>query len=403
VDVCVVGGGPAGMTLALLLAHKGIKVLVLEKNRDFSREYRGEVLMPRFTQMFRQVHLDRWLEKLPHLKLKFGELYFHGRRVGKLDFSKIAPDVPYALWLPQVVLLEALHEKAKAFPSFDLWFGSSVKHLVKSGADVTGVVAQKDGKEIEVTARVTIGADGRYSTVFKDGEFEVEYEDYRFDILWFTIPKPAGYDNTFRVLFSTGKSVLLLPKYPNAIQAGILVAPHELAELRKSGIEPLKKELKAISPIFEDFVENHMKDFTVFHPLQAHLHFVKEWAKNGCLLVGDSAHCCSPAGAIGVSMAVGTAIVTADVLVKALKSSSGTLQKSVLDNVQRSREADVRRVHQIQMRLTGGALGNLVPIRWLLPFVVTLLARTPIFRRFQRQLMRLPAPLPIAPDLAFAD
>src|SRR5690242_18096476 len=127
VDVCIVGGGPAGMVLGLLLGSQGIKTLVLEKHRDFSREYRGEVLMPRFTQMFKQIGLDQWLMHVTHLKLEHGEIYIRNRRVAKLDFSSLVPEVPYALWMPQPKLLDALAEKAKSYPSFDLWFSADAK------------------------------------------------------------------------------------------------------------------------------------------------------------------------------------------------------------------------------------------------------------------------------------
>ena len=164
--------------------------------------------------------------------------------------------------------------------------------------------------------------------------------------------------------------------------------------------ESVRKELKSLTPLFNDFA-NQMKDFTVFHPLQAHLHFVRDWAKDGCLLIGDSAHCCSPAGAIGVSIAVGTAIVAADTILKGLRQGDGVLSKTILDEVQKKRSADVREVHAIQMRLTGGLLGSLLPIRFVLPTLVTLLARTPFFTRVQRRLMALSRPLPVTEELGF--
>lgn len=400
IDVCIAGGGPAGMVLGLCLAQQGVNVLVVEKNRDFTREYRGEVLMPRFTQMFRQLGLDGWLDSLTHLKLKFGEIYFQRRLIGAFDFSNATAEAPYARWMPQKVLLDGLHERAKAFPNFEIWFGASVKKLTKNGERVTGAVVHRGNENIEVEARVTVGSDGRYSTVLKEGKFEIEYENYNFDILWFNIPKPDGYENTFRILFSTRRNFLLLPKYPDSIQAGILVDPHELSKMREAGIENLRAELKAGSPLFWKFADE-LKDFTPFHPLQAHLHMVKRWAKDGCLVIGDAAHCCSPAGAVGVSMAVGTAIVAADVIAKALRGGEETLSAATLDEVQRTREPDVRRVHRIQRRITGGRVGRFIPVRILLPIIVTLLARTPLFRRMQRRLMALPAPLPISSEMRF--
>lgn len=398
VDICIVGGGPAGMVLGLCLAARGVKTLVLEKHRDFHREFRGEVLMPRFTQMFRQIGLADWLLTLPHLKLKSGEIYFRDRHVGNFDFSRSIPEVGYALWIPQTPLLDGLAKKAREYPSFDLWFNADVKKKIEGQALPT-VSAIVDGESVEISARAIIGADGRFSTLLKELKSEFEYEEHNFDILWFDIPKPTGYHNTFKVLLSLKHSYLFLPKHPDSIQVGILVAPRELAQMRAQGIESLRQELLQASPLFKDFATN-LKDFSILHPLQAHLHLVKEWASDGYLLIGDAAHCFSPAGAIGVSMAVGTAIVAADVITKALSSGDGVIPKAVLQSVQQKRDKDVRTVHRIQRRLTGGGLATLLPVRFLLPFLVTLIARTPLFRKFQRQLMGLPGgKLPISTDL----
>ncbi len=401
VDVCIVGGGPAGMVLGLLLAHHGVKTLVLEKHHDFAREYRGEVLMPRFMQMFRQIGLEEWLDALPHLKLKQGEIYFREKKIGAFDFSKAAPDAPYALWMPQTQLLNALHDRGKSLPNLEVWFDADAKTLVEEDG-VSGVVVQKGTEKVTVSSRVTVGADGRFSTVFRQAGLALEYEDYKFDLLWFSIPKPKDYDNTFKVLLSMKRSYLLLPKFPDSIQVGILVGAGELSRMKTQGIDVLKTELKTANPLFHEFADK-LHDFTEFHPLQARLHMVRNWAKKGLLLIGDSAHCCSPAGAIGVSMAVGTAIVAADVIREALQKESGVLSYDALSEVQRLREWDVRNVHKIQRRLTGGLLANILPIRFLLPLIVTLLGKTPIFLKFQRQLMSLAGPLPVEPGLGFRE
>lgn len=399
VDVCIVGGGPAGMVLALLLAHRGVKVLALELHKDFAREYRGEVLMPRFSQMFRQLGLEDWLLGLPHLKLKYGDISFAGKPVGRLDFSAACPEVPYALWMPQPVLLKGLFDKAKSLPSFDMWFSAPVKRLIQNGA-VQGVQTVHGGEPVEVHARVVVGADGRYSTVLKDGGFEYEYQDHKFDILWFSIPKPKDYDNTFRVLLSTKRSYLMLPKFPDSIQVGILTGPKGMQEVKEVGIEQFKKDLAEAHPAFRDFAAS-VKDFSIFHPLQAYLHLIKSWAKDGCLVIGDAAHCCSPAGAIGVSMAVGSAILAADVITKGLRTEKGILPASVLGEVQRIYEPEIRKVHAIQKRVTGGQFSRLLPARLLLPIAISLIARTSFFRKAQKQLMALAEPLPVSADLAF--
>ena len=45
-DLCIVGGGPAGMMAGLLFARAGVKTLVLEKHGDFLRDFRGDTVHP---------------------------------------------------------------------------------------------------------------------------------------------------------------------------------------------------------------------------------------------------------------------------------------------------------------------------------------------------------------------
>ncbi|WP_425160350.1 FAD-dependent oxidoreductase, partial [Candidatus Binatus sp.] len=44
-NAVIVGAGPAGALLAYLLARRGVAVTLLERQTDFSREFRGEILM----------------------------------------------------------------------------------------------------------------------------------------------------------------------------------------------------------------------------------------------------------------------------------------------------------------------------------------------------------------------
>ena len=163
VDVCIVGAGPAGMILGLLLAHQGIKVLVLESCHDFERESRGEVLMPRFIQMMRQTGLLSHLEKYPHLKLKNFEFHYKDKVLANVDFAGLCPQAPFALWMSQTVMLNALLEKAAAYPNFQLFFGVTVRDVIQEDGKIVGVIATRRTEQFEVRARVTVGADGRAS------------------------------------------------------------------------------------------------------------------------------------------------------------------------------------------------------------------------------------------------
>src|SRR5689334_159539 len=117
-DIVIAGGGPAGMMLALMLSARGIPTLVLEQHKDFEREYRGEVLMPRFTQMMKQLGLFSWLETYPHLKLQGFGFFLGEKKLVTLRADELSPEAPFMLWMPQTVMLNALHERCKTYSAF---------------------------------------------------------------------------------------------------------------------------------------------------------------------------------------------------------------------------------------------------------------------------------------------
>ncbi len=397
VDVCIAGAGPAGMILALLLAHQGIKVLVLESQHDFEREYRGEVLMPRFIQMMRQIGLLSYLEKYPHLKLKNFEFHYKDRILTKLDFTGICAEAPYALWMPQTVMLNALHEKAAAYPNFQLLFGVTARGVIREGEKVVGVMATRRAEQFEVRARVTVGADGRVSAIRKTAEFKMEYEDYDFDVAWFTVKRHAQFENTVRAFFTPRRTYLVLPKYPDLFQCGILVGKGEFSEIRAQGIDAMKQELLNAHPSLHDFARQ-LTDFEPFSMLQARVSYVARWAQEGCLLIGDAAHTCSPAGAIGVSVAAATAIVAADVMIKGFKR--GDLSLATLSKVQMLRGSDVQRIQTMQNFFTAAAFLKYPRLRPLALLSISILARTGIMPKFFRRIAVMDEPLPIDPAIS---
>jgi 2-polyprenyl-6-methoxyphenol hydroxylase-like FAD-dependent oxidoreductase len=402
VNTCIVGGGPAGLMLGLLLAKRGAQVLVLEGHETFDREFRGEVLQPSTAHLLDELGLLEYMLAQPHSVLESGKIRLNGRQAGELSFKRISPEYPYAIWMPQPIFLSALLRKAEPLPSFQCWMGAKVSRLVQQDGVTVGVTGMRHGAEpFEVRADVVIGADGRYSQIAKLGGFTNEYLHHDFDLVWFTIEQPPGWSSTLHLSLGQDVRGLLLPKYPHHIQAGIALPAGEWKAWKKQGVAFVADKVRRLDPIFGPFADG-LRDLTPFFPLEGLVRLVDDWAKDGLLLIGDAAHTMSPAGAIGVNVAIATAAVTAQVLYPLL--GRGPIPAAALRRVQAIREPDVRTLHKFQLRaqqlLLGQGSANPL-VRWLAPKVVRLLLNSPALPRLQRRLfLGVPLP-PLDPAFSF--
>src|SRR5262245_35533870 len=100
VDAVIAGGGPAGAMLGLLLARAGCEVVVLEKHRDFLRDFRGDTIHPSTLETLDQLGLARSFLELPHVEAPVMEAYVDGHRV-TLPFDRLRTPFPFIAFVPQ--------------------------------------------------------------------------------------------------------------------------------------------------------------------------------------------------------------------------------------------------------------------------------------------------------------
>lgn len=384
------------MLLANLLAERGLETLVLEKSPDFEREFRGEVLQPRFMRAMAQVGLDDFMLEQPHERFDLCRFYKDGEQIGAFRFQKVDPEHPFVMWMTQPIMLRALWQRAQQFSSFELWFEARAHELLIEDGAVVGVrvhrASSTGGGEVDVRARLVVAADGRFSTLAKLGEFEIEYEHYPFDVLWFNIERPADAVNQVSFYISRDAGYISLPKYPNLFQIGMMMTPGAFKQFRAQGIESIREELRRGHPWFVSFADK-LEDFSEFHVLQAKLAYRRTWARDGLLLIGDAAHTCSPVGAIGVSVAIETAIVAADVILANQKDRP--FDRAVLDQVQARRSEDVRKLHRMQMVAGDNFVSQSRLVRMMRPLAVRIGSATGLLPRVGARLVTRRKPLPL--------
>jgi 2-polyprenyl-6-methoxyphenol hydroxylase-like FAD-dependent oxidoreductase len=274
-SVCIVGGGPAGLLLGLLLAKRGVDVVVLEGHGTFHREFRGEVLQPSTAHLLDELGLLEYILAQPHATLNEGLVRINGTTAGQFAFDTIVPEYPYAIWMPQPIFLQALVDKAAAFPSFQCWMGARVGSLIEADGTIVGVRGTRHGKEpFEVRADVVVGADGRYSALRRLGQFAIEYQYYDFDIIWFVIEQPPDWPNTICISLGPDVRGLMLPKYPHHIQAGFALPTGEWQRWRDAGVVAVAERVRRFDPVFADFAAN-LHDFKPFFPLEGQIVQIK--------------------------------------------------------------------------------------------------------------------------------
>src|SRR3982075_47226 len=171
---CVVGGGPCGLMLGYLLARAGVDVVVLEKHADFLRDFRGDTIHPSTLELMSELGLLDEFLKLPHQKATTVGAWFGDKEYAFADFTHLPTKAKFIALMPQWDFLNFMAERAKAYPSFHLRTRAEAVDLLEGGGRVAGVRAETPDGPIEIKADLTVGCDGRHSTVRARAGFKVE-------------------------------------------------------------------------------------------------------------------------------------------------------------------------------------------------------------------------------------
>ena len=94
-QVCIIGGGPAGVISAYLFALRGISVVLLEGKKDFDREFRGDTLHASSLEILEQLGLADEILELTHSRIEKLSLFFANSVITMADFSAMDTKYPY--------------------------------------------------------------------------------------------------------------------------------------------------------------------------------------------------------------------------------------------------------------------------------------------------------------------
>jgi 2-polyprenyl-6-methoxyphenol hydroxylase-like FAD-dependent oxidoreductase len=332
----VVGGGPAGMVLGLLMARAGVETTVLEKHADFLRDFRGDTVHASTLTLLDELGLGERFAAIPHRLLDRMQGQLDGGTVQIADMRRLPGRHQHIALVPQWDFLDLIADAAAEEPTFRLIRNAEVTGLLHEGGRVAGVrwVDRTTGEEHRMRASVTVACDGRASAVREAAGITPRSFGVPMDVWWFRLPRHADDPEGGVGRFSTGHFCVMIDR-GEYWQCGYLIRKGSDAELRAAGIGELRRRFAGLLPWMADRVDQ-LGSWEDVKLLEVQLDRVRRWDRDGLLLIGDAAHAMSPVGGVGINLAVADAVATARVLGPALRSG-GIVPRSLLRRVQRRR------------------------------------------------------------------
>ena len=367
---CIVGAGPAGMMLALLLARAGVPVTLLEAHASFDRDFRGDTLHPYTLELLDQLGLVDPLLELPHRKLRQVVFRTAFGNFCVADFTRLRSRFGFEVLMPQVDFLNFLADQLLRYPHARLIRRANVQELLFKHGVIAGVAYQDDSSgRHEVRAVLTVGADGRRSRVREMADLAAPPTSPSMDILWLRLPRysaDADLEQGIDVVFGAGHFVVVFNRPGREWQLGFMLGKRRFSDLRKAGIDAFRRQLTALLPHFADRIAS-LKDFQHMPVLAAEARLCPRWWRPGLLLIGDAAHVMSPVGGIGIQYAIQDAVATANHVAVPLRQAR--LRSKHLAAVQRQRYWPCRSAQWLQRRMYARIIQPALEGQWKTPWL----------------------------------
>jgi 2-polyprenyl-6-methoxyphenol hydroxylase-like FAD-dependent oxidoreductase len=292
---CIAGGGPAGMMLGFLLARAGVHVVVLEKHADFFRDFRGDTVHPSTLELMFELGLIDEFLKLPHRKVETVTGQVGAERLVMGDFRHLPTHCKFIALMPQWDFLNFLVQRGKRYAKFDLRMQAEATELIEENGRIAGLIARTPDGALTIRADLTVGCDGRHSTVREKAGLKSDDYGAPMDVLWFRLPRKAGDITDAFGHIEAGRIMVMLDR-GDYWQCAYVIPKGGIERIKSEGLEVFRGQVVEMSPFLADRV-GELKSWDDIRLLNVTVDRLRKWWRPGLICIGDAAHAMSPIGA----------------------------------------------------------------------------------------------------------
>ncbi len=382
---CIAGGGPAGMMLGFLLARAGVRVVVLEKHADFFRDFRGDTVHPSTLEfMYELGLLDRFL-KIPHQEVETLSAQIGAEHLQMADFRHLPTHCKFIALMPQWNFLNFLAEEGKRYKTFDLRMQANATDLIEENGRVAGLIARTPEGQFAIRAGLTIGCDGRHSTVREKAGLVSEDYGAPMDVLWFRLSrKTSDSADTFGHV-EAGRLMVMLDR-GDYWQCAYVIPKGGIERVKAEGLEAFRARVVEMSPFVSDRIAE-LKTWDDVKLLSVTVDRLRKWWRPGLICIGDAAHAMSPIGGVGINVAVQDAVAAANRLAAPLRA--GEVTDEDLQAIEQRRTPAVRFTQWLQLTIQKRVISRVLASheRPKPPLAFKALGVFPVLRRIPARLL----------------